>query len=409
MMGPVGVPTVNRIAYINSDGALFTIDPDGSNGVQLTGAVQAGERPSDGPLAQQLNQNELYAWPTWSPDGSKLAVSRVLLREEGADMALQVVDVHTAMFTTVYRNQGTSLVAAGVPHYIYWAPDNRTLSFLAVAGGSVTLFLWDAVVGGEPIAVESNTPLYYHWASDSGAMVMHSGSELKLRYSPPSGSQIPMVADARRFRVPAFSPDASRVAYVRDIASGGGLFVAPINDLDAAQQIMEVGAMAAFLWAPDGSTIAVADQGRPGTTLFDRLHLVPAAGGEPRELANERFMSFFWSPSGEKIAWTAVDAQHGQIEWAVTSISSGEQRRFLRFRPTREVLTMLSFFDQYAYSYSPWSPDGTALVVAGTREDLTDHRNGSGPAAPGIYVLDAEGGGEPRQIAAGSLTFWSWN
>jgi hypothetical protein len=74
-----------------------------------------------------------------------------------------------------------------------------------------------------------------------------------------------------------------------------------------------------------------------------------------------------------------------------------------------EMLTMLSFFDQYAYSNYPWSPDGSALVVAGTQQETANRSNGSGPTGAGIYVLDAVGGGEPRQIAEGSVAFWSWN
>ena len=70
---------------------------------------------------------------------------------------------------------------------------------------------------------------------------------------------------------------------------------------------------------------------------------------------------------------------------------------------------MLSFFDQYAYSHSPWSPDGKSLVVAGSKGEVARRSNGLTPTGDRIYVLDAEGGAAPRDLGAGVLAFWSWN
>jgi len=320
-----------------------------------------------------------------------------------------VIDIPSFTFTTVYRNETPGLVAEGAPHYLYWAPDSRTLAFLAAGNQGITLHLWDSQTGGEPVPVETNAPLYFHWAADSGSMVLHSGPEVELRDSLPGGAQQRILADARRFRVPAFSPDGSQVAYVEDTADGGALFVAPIDDLASARRIMEVGSMSAFLWSPDGSTLAVADQGALGSPLFDRLVLVPAGGGEPTEMASESMLAFFWAPTGDKIAWVAMDAQQRRVEWVVGPVSGGEARRLFRFSPSAEAFSMLSFFDQYAYSNSPWSPDGASLVVAGTQQESVGRRNGNSPTGARIYVLDAVGGGPPRDIAAGNVASWSWN
>jgi Tol biopolymer transport system component len=406
--------SVNRIAYVNLEGELFTTNPDGTDPVQLTGALQASNgSPSVGSqgglLAQPLNLNDVYAWPTWAPDGTKLAASRIIVRGGNVEMTVQVIDIPSFTFTTVYRNETPGLVAEGAPHYLYWAPDSRTLAFLAAGNQGITLHLWDSQTGGEPVPVETNAPLYFHWAADSGSMVLHSGPEVELRDSLPGGAQQRILADARRFRVPAFSPDGSQVAYVEDTADGGALFVAPIDDLASARRIMEVGSMSAFLWSPDGSTLAVADQGALGSPLFDRLVLVPAGGGEPTEMASESMLAFFWAPTGDKIAWVAMDAQQRRVEWVVGPVSGGEARRLFRFSPSAEAFSMLSFFDQYAYSNSPWSPDGASLVVAGTQQESVGRRNGNSPTGARIYVLDAVGGGPPRDIAAGNVASWSWN
>ena len=70
---------------------------------------------------------------------------------------------------------------------------------------------------------------------------------------------------------------------------------------------------------------------------------------------------------------------------------------------------MLSFFDQYAYSHSPWSPDGTRLVTAGRTGPVAERRNGEAAAGARVYVLDAVGEEPPREIAQGGMAVWSWN
>ena len=72
-------------------------------------------------------------------------------------------------------------------------------------------------------------------------------------------------------------------------------------------------------------------------------------------------------------------------------MSGEEAKPLFRFQPSGEVLMMLSFFDQYAYSHSPWSPDGTMLVVAGTREEPMERRNGHTPGGSHVYVVPADG------------------
>jgi len=70
---------------------------------------------------------------------------------------------------------------------------------------------------------------------------------------------------------------------------------------------------------------------------------------------------------------------------------------------------MLTFFDQYAYSHLPWSPDGTWLVVTGTKTEPFARRNGETPKGDRVYILDVEGVAPLSELAEGNLAFWSWN
>ena len=181
-----------------------------------------------------------------------------------------------------------------------------------------------------------------------------------------------------------------------------------------ARKIADVGALSAFLWSPDGTQLAVGDQPNPRVPFFDRLRLVPVGGGPAGDanittLPGERVLAFYWAPTGGKLAWVEATPANQEMEWVVSSGDGSDPKRLFSFRPSSEVFIMLSYFDQYAYSHSPWSPDGKSLVVAGTKGEQARQSNGRTPTGDRIYVLDAEGSAEPRDLGAGVLAFWSWN
>jgi Tol biopolymer transport system component len=175
---------------------------------------------------------------------------------------------------------------------------------------------------------------------------------------------------------------------------------------------MALGAFSAFMWSPDGSQLAVADQEDPNSIIFERLRIISADGSSVRTIAEGPLLAFYWSPNGERIAWVALNRKGQRFEWKLAStVSNGPEqvKSLFSFHPSRDVLTMLSFFDQYAYSHSPWSPDSSRLVVAGTQAMPFERRNGQTPAGARVFVLDVEGNAPPHEIAEGTLAFWSWN
>ena len=405
---------VNRIAYVSPNGNLFTVDPDGGGLSQLTGGFQAeqgpaGQRSQGGVQAQPLSLNEYYAWPTWSADGTKLAASRVVVREDRTEISLQVMDARTGRSETVFENDHLGLVADGAPHYIYWAPSGESLSFLATTPDGLSLFVWDGTPGKPAGVVESGAPLYYQWSNDAEAMALHVGADITLLRPPTEGGARRTFQSSTGFRVPAISPDGASLAYVAETDGGMGLYVAPIDDLSQARKIIDVGVLSAFLWSPDGTQLAVGDQSSPRTPFFDRLMLVPVGDGPVTTLSSGEVWAFFWAPSGDKLAWVSVNAAEREIEWMISPMDGSGSKKLISYRPSGEVSIFLSFFDQYAYSHSPWSPDGKSLVVAGSKGEASRGSNGRTPSGNRIYILDAEGGAAPRDLGAGVLAFWSWN
>lgn len=409
--------SVDRITYVNSAGDIFTINADGSEQRRLTGGTQVRSGTTGPFVAQGVDFETAYTWPTWSPDGAKLAASRVQVSgNQDAEVTVQVLDPGSGRSQTVFSNDFPGLVADGSPHYLYWSPDGQHLSFLASTQEGLALYIVNTLSSDEPIVVERGGPLYYSWSGDGNSLLVHVGEEVKLYRELSDHAAGELLAEARGFRAPAFSPEGKRLAYTAQAESGQAVFVAELGDLENAKPVLEVGAFAAFIWSPDGSELAVVDQQGPGSAVFERLRAVSLdenpAGPSVRTIAQEPLLAFYWSPNGQRIAWVAVNQEDRTFQLKVAPNSqsgAGEERSLFTFNPTRDLLTMLSFFDQYTYSHSLWSPDSTRLVVAGGQEVPFERRNGHTPTGARVFVIDAVGDTPPQEIAEGSLAFWSWN
>jgi len=405
---------VSRIVFVSPEGALFTIDP--ATG-ELPRPLMGGSGTPSGAAGRQgprrVNFDVAYAWPTWSPDGAKLAVSQVRVLDGQAEMSIQAVEAATGRSRALYTNSAPGMVAEGSPHYLYWSPDSRSLAFLAPSAEGLALLVQDLdPAAGGPVMVAQGAPLFFQWASDSRALLLHHSEDLLLVQRPfddPASRRL--LAAGQGYRTPAFSPDAQRIAYASPTPAGASVMAAQLTPRFDPQPLLAAGSQCAFAWSPDGRELAVADQEDSNVPGFARLRIVPAAGGPARTVTTEPMLAFFWAPDGRRIAWIGLDLSEQRFECKVAPtvppLPAPAQSLF-RFQPSADLFTMLSFFDQYAYSHSLWSPDGARLVVTGTRQMVSARRNGHTPSGDKVYLLDASAAAEPRELGYGSLAFWEW-
>ena len=400
---------VDRIAFMTTDGELFLVNPDGSEQLKLAGDTQVQGGPLGAVMAQPRGVHFFYSWPTWSPDGKKLAASLMEVTDGQPEISVQVIDAATGAATTVFRNEVPGLVAENAPHYLYWSPDSRTLAVLASTPQGLTLFAADTESLTDPTVIESGAPLYFHWGADGQSMLLHVGEELKFLTRPfGASSGQPIDADPG-FRVPALSPAGRYMAYMGTGATSGSLLIAETGTTGTARNALDIGSRAAFAWSSQGGDLAVADQQNDNAPTFNRLRVVPGDGGSIKTVAEGRIIAFYWSPNGEMLAWVGLDGGNREFVWWAATVEGGEARELLRAQPSNDMLVTLSFFDQYAYSHSPWSPDSSRLVLAIVPNRSREGRNGSTPPGPRIFVVEASGSSEPVEVGAGSLAFWSWN
>ncbi len=401
--------TVDRIAYIGLDGNIFTIKADGTGSQRLTNSdLRVG--PAGHILGQAPLSQVFYAWPTWSPDSTKLAASHIVEVQGGISLSVEVVDASTGKTTKVYDNEpNTGPIAQNAPHYIYWSPDSNHISFVAATPGELALFVSTPGERGGPVRLMGKAPIYYSWASDSSALLIHNGPELVMA-SPAGGEVRP--ADSlgqvgTGFRAPALSRDGSKLVY----ATGGALYASDAKlQPVGGERILDVGASSAFLWSPTRDEIAVADiiSAPESAASYERLRIVSSDGASQRILVNEPLIAFFWSPDGEKIAYVGLAPESRSLIWKYVDRETERTIPLMEFFPSSDFLTLISFFDQYAYSNSIWSPDSSRIVFSGTVATRALRRNGDSAGGDKVYVLDVKEGATPRAIAASHIAFWSW-
>ena len=232
-----------RIAF-ERDFEIWTLETAGGRAARVpitlrgAGALPAPERVT---LTSQFQGMAL------SPDGKKIAfIAR------GEIFAVSAKDGGIAARVT--RNPGLDGDLA-------WSPDSRRLAYASARDGAQNLYSYDFTTGLESRL--TNQPL----------------------------------VDV----TPKFSPDGKSVAFVRD-----GRELLALDLASGKERVLATGVLdrepftspRSFAWSPDGKWIAFLDTGVRG---FTNTYLVPAAGGERRQvsfLANAFAGAISWSPGG---------------------------------------------------------------------------------------------------------------
>ncbi len=195
-------------------------------------------------------------------------------------------------------------------------------------------------------------------------------------------------ADGRRVRrlthgryrdlSPQWSPDGSRIAFIRDRLRGSGddkLWVMRPNGSDK-RKLHQARAIESLEWSPDGSRLVVGiwEEGERDLYLVDVCD-----GGVTRltHTSDEDEWSPSWSPDGELIAYAA------ERSWDDSNVYT--------IRPDGSDRTALT--DDGRSSAPEWSPDGRHIAFTSSRDDQTE--SDYGPLTE-VYVMDGNGDAETR-------------
>ena len=378
------------IAYADPQGRIRTIRPDGSSPVTI-------------------NPVEAFSgWPSWSPDGSQVAFSGILSNEDGqVDFALYVRGLEDEAAEQVFLNEpGIGPILPNMPHCPLWAPDGSGLLIMAGDPEGLTLFLAHPGEGAEVDVVLRNSPLYASWSADSRRVLVHGGPDHFLVDINGSVEVTNLSHRASGYRVPAFWPSGGKLTLVSNGVLGRALSIANTELSDVFRLVGAPGEVA-YLSAPDGSLLAVAQSDIPGGFLYQGVSLYNPDGSLYPVTINEVVVAFFWSPDSTKLAYVTFTDTRGDRRWNVLDVRDGTRWPLVEFTPSGPQYTLFQFFDQFAYSHSMWSPDGGSLVFSGNLSETAIDASFRRQPVPRIIVTETVPDPLVFSITDGFIAVWS--
>jgi Tol biopolymer transport system component len=183
---------------------------------------------------------------------------------------------------------------------------------------------------------------YLHWSPD-GRSILHEYGGLKL-IDVQTGDVTLIARQAVRKCGPAWSPDGKTIFYIRRPGEGTGRCIVA-HDLDSGQEreLHERGIGTKYLGvSPDGRQLAFIGKERKV------LNVMPAAGGEPRELLRLESPETFhpstglaWTPDGRYIlfgkrTWSAGQP-HEPDELCRIPTEGGEPQKLLAMNDLHQI------------------------------------------------------------------------
>ncbi len=164
-------------------------------------------------------------------------------------------------------------------------------------------------------------------------------------------------------RRPRWSPDGQRIAYLSRASSGSSswdVWVQPIADGEPLRLTRDPLDEQDPRWSPDGKWIAFTFRG--GRHVNRRVAVVPAAGGDLRELLPQKWTgdshSVRWSPDGERLAF--VSDEGGRKSIFIVSVNEGNGGE--GGKPKRLTDS------KHEQSEPAWSPDGEMIAHVSNSE-----------------------------------------
>lgn len=393
----------NLIAYIDGEGDLYLIEPTGEGRRKLA----SGEMLQTIAYSPQWVKSgqDFYSWPVWSPDGNRVACFRAVNSETGPMDGLYIFDARSSQVLHAYEEPGLR------PIYAYWAPNSQSLAVLLGGPGAFSLGLWPQSGAQKPKTVAQGSPFYFHWRMDGQALLAHTGGDVEAKeghsislINVESGKRQLVSRAPSAFGPPSWSSDGHWLAYGDHTTEKAAVLVA-LADSSDPKSMGTFPEKIALQWSPTQPLLAVASSSFVGDPLLEELQVIDVPSGKTRTLVKDNFAAYFWSPDGTRILYAKRKLGTDLWAWAIVEVKSGKTYEVVDFVPSRPLLLVFQYFDQYALSHRLWSPDSKRFVFTGAVG--SEARPMEGLANPSVYTVEAVAQAKPKSLTRGHIAFWS--
>ena len=398
-------PSIDRIAYVGTDFQIYTVNPDGTDRRLITGGIQF-----PGAEASDTESRVVFSWPSWSPDGTRLMFSGYLPDLAHPAAVLYTTDAQGDDLAELFASPtgALTMVANESPHYALWSPDSKRVAFLAADESGLSLYLAPGSGGEKAHLVTTGGPIYLVWSGDSRSLLLHQGPDLfRVDVRAPE-TALRVGTSSPTYRAPAWSPTTDMMAFLASGDGGAGTLDTSRLDGSDMSSLVQTQGFVSFLWSPQGDRIAIGQSFDPTAPYPRDVRVVNVDTRETVTVVAEEspILAFFWSPDGSKIALVMPSSSRESLHWRIVDSHTGTAIKDVDFLPSSDLVTALSYFDQYAYSHQVWSPDSSHIVFSGALP-----RPGSGDSPERllshVFIWNVEGRAPPVPIAEGYLASWS--